>query len=510
MTSDPEPQNSVSLYMKIGPMHAPSPNKIHFVLDDEIHEVARGIDPGIRTTTTVLDYLRSLPGHKGVKEGCAEGDCGACTVVIAQPGATNRLIYRAVDSCLLFLPMIHGKQLITIENLAVREGGNQSLHPVQQALVDHHGTQCGFCTPGMVMSMFALWKNHRNADDSTIREALAGNLCRCTGYQSILDAMRQSFLITESDHFNRKEPQTLLLLQQIRKDKTTLEFATKDQRYFKPFTLAESSRILKENPGSAVVSGCTDMALKQTKKGELLSLILDLSDVEDLNYLKDEIDQWRFGSGLTLETLKEWSQENLPAMNSILRVFGSQQIRNLATLGGNIGSASPIGDLLPLLLVLEAGIVICSPNGSRTIPFAEFITGYRQTALQPDELIKEVFVKKTTISEFIRTYKVSKRTDVDISTVSAAFRLVLDKGVVSEISLAFGGMADRPLRAGAVENFLTRKPWNRETVESAMEIVKNSFTPISDARAGAAYRTAVAANLLMKFYLESEPSSLKP
>lgn len=485
-------------------MLSSSQNKIVFILDGEVREIEPGTDAGIRPTTTVLDYLRSLPGHKGVKEGCAEGDCGACTVVIAEPGKDQRLIYRAVDSCLLFLPMIHGKQLITIENLAKRDGGKVFLHPVQQALVDHHGTQCGFCTPGMVMSMFALWKNHRKPDDNAIREALAGNLCRCTGYQSILDAVHQSFLFKEADQFDDNEEETINLLQKITADTITIEIKSDHQRYLKPFILAEALRLMKENPGSAVIHGSTDVALRQTKKRELLPLIIDLSDVHELDYLTDEGYHWRFGAGVTLEFLKDWSQTNLPVMNSILKVFGSLQIRNLATLGGNIGSASPIGDLLPLLLVLDTVIVARSSSGSRNIPFGEFITGYRQTALHPGEIIAEVIISKPDELELIRTYKVSKRPDVDISTVSAAFRMKRENGVVSGISVAYGGMAERPLRATAVENSLTGKPWSRESVESAMEVVRNSFSPISDARAGAGYRSQVSANLLLKFYLESE------
>ncbi len=473
-------------------------NTVRFVLDNRIVEITFDGSVDFRPSTTVLQYLRSLDRHKGTKEGCAEGDCGACTVVVAEPGENGRLAYKTVDSCLLFLPMLHGKQLITVENLA----DGKQLHPVQESLVQNHGSQCGYCTPGMVMSMFGIYKNHVSPSRSEIEEGLAGNLCRCTGYRSILEATGKACKNKETDHFNREETEIASLLSGIASGPETLELTAGGQRYFKPFTLSEALRLVAGHPDAVVMAGATDVALRQTKRHEFLPLLIDISAVEEFSETLEQPGQFRIGAGITLERLRSWSHERLPMVHSMLNRFGSLQIRNMATIGGNIGSASPIGDLLPVLIACRARVAIAGPEGERESGIEEFIRGYHAVDLKPGELIAAVILPVPPPEDIFFTYKVSRRRDMDISTVSAAFRMRLSGGKIEEIILAYGGMAATPVRAKATEKFLTGRTWSEETVREAMLLLSDEFTPLSDARAEAPYRRTACANLLMKFFLE--------
>lgn len=476
----------------------PPRDNIQFVLNDQI--VTVGFDPasGLKPTTTVLNYLRSLPFHKGVKEGCAEGDCGACTVVIAE-NHNGKLAYKTIDSCLVFLPMIHGKQLITVEDLADKS----KLHPVQQEMVNQNGSQCGYCTPGIVMSLFGLYKNHTQPTREIIEDALTGNLCRCTGYKPIVEAAVHACSCVDEDKFSQHENKIIALLQEINEDKTPVVISTPGQCYYKPFTLKYALKFRRGNPDFMLVGGASDIALRQTKKRELLSRILDISDIPELSYFNDNGQEYEIGSGLNLELLKLHSVEKLPALHTILQHFGSLQIRNLANIGGNIGSASPIGDTLPFLYACKATVCLQSESTGRILDIEEFIKDYRLTDIHPDELITALHIPKPEPETILRSYKVSKRKDLDISTVSAAFSLQLAGEMVKEIILAFGGMAGKTRRASRTEAFLLGKSWTRTVVEQAMEILESEFSPISDARAGAEYRNLVARNLLLKFYIDT-------
>ncbi len=481
-----------------------SKHTISFVLDDKIAEIDFSKNKDLSPTTTVLNYLRFLPNHKGVKEGCSEGDCGACTVVLAELNKNNKLSYKSVTSCMIFLPMLNGKQLITVENIANKKGNNIELHPVQKLIVETNGTQCGYCTPGVIMSLFALYKNHNNPSREIIEDSLTGNLCRCTGYRPIIEAASKSCIFNGIDHFSEKESNVIEILKKINSDENTISIITEKQKYFHAITLNDALLLKKQYLDAIIVNGATDVALRQNKNHELLSEIIDISGIKELQTYSEDDENIYLGSGLKMEKIKSIVENKLPAFFNILKVFGSLQIRNAATLGGNIGSASPIGDSLPLLLAYKAKIKLKSIDKERIINISDFIKAYRTTDIKPDEIIYSVIIPKLKKDVIIRSYKISKRKNLDISSVSAGFRLLLniDK-TVKEIILAYGAMAATTKRAAATENFLINKKWERQTVEKAMEILYNEFEPLSDARSSEQGRKIAARNLLLKFYIET-------
>lgn len=478
---------------------------ISFVMDGEVRTIdfrpARGPVP----TTTVLNYLRSLPDHKGVKEGCAEGDCGACTVALGELGPGDQIQYRSVDSCLVFLPMLHGKQVITVENLRDTSG---ALHPVQEAMVNADGSQCGYCTPGFIMSLFSLYKESDHPTRESIDDALTGNLCRCTGYQPIVEAAAEACVNGGIDHFTADESRIAGLLKSISRESVRIE--TNRQRYLRPVTLGEALSLKHQHPAAIVVCGATDIALRVTKGHELLGEIIDLSDVSELRTISQPGPPVTIGASASLSDVLDQIAPRYPALRSMLAVFGSRQIRNLATLGGNLGTASPIGDMLPVLIAYDAKVVLESLNGRREIPVDKFITGYRKTMRKPDEIITGVILPKLPEPSIVKSYKVSKRKDLDISTVSCAFRLELDeRRDVRSLLAVYGGMADRVMRARPVEDFLSGKKWERDSIEQALPLIDSSFSPIADARAGAEMRRVAARNLLLKFWWETTNNGLK-
>jgi xanthine dehydrogenase small subunit len=474
-------------------------SQISFVLDGRLEAIDFRDASGLTPTTTVLNYLRSLPTHKGVKEGCAEGDCGACTVVLGERDADGKMHYKSVDSCLVFLPMIHGKQLVTVEDLKSQKG---ELHPVQQAMVETGGSQCGYCTPGFVMSLFSLYKNKDQPSRADIDDALTGNLCRCTGYRPIVEAAAKSCIHQGNDVLTVLEPKVSGLLKSIPHEAVRLQ--TNNQEYFRPVSLTEALRLKRDHREAIVLCGATDQALRVTKKHELLKQIIDLSGLDEIKTISENVSSVVIGAGVCLSEIMSKVHSHFPALHVMLSVFGSQQIRNLATLGGNLGTASPIGDTLPVLMAYNARVLLESIGKKREVPMDDFITGYRQTARKPDELITGIIIPKMTNGAVVKAYKVSKRKDLDISTVSAAFRLELTGGKrIENIKLVYGGMAERTKRATRTEEFLTGKNWEREAVAEAMLQLGKEFKPISDARSGAEFRTVAARNLLLKFWSET-------
>jgi xanthine dehydrogenase small subunit len=472
---------------------------ISFILDGKIVSIDFNREKRYTPTTTVLNYLRSLPGHKGTKEGCAEGDCGACTVVLGYPEKNNKINYKAVDSCLIFLPMLHGKQLITIENLKYPDG---KLHPVQQAMVDNHGSQCGFCTPGIVMSLFALYKSDTKPDRGVIEKVLSGNLCRCTGYSPIIEAAKNICEMRVNDHFSVNEEKILSKLKQI--NLTSLSFKTGRQKYFCPRSVKEALILRQKYPKAYLISGATDIALKVTKNHELLSKIIDLSTISALNGLSQNKNGVKIMAGTTLSELISVAKKNFPALFDMLMVFGSEQIRNLATVGGNLATASPIGDIAPILMAYNAKIILLGQKKKRVFAVEDFITGYRKTACHNTEIISAVKIPFPKKNVQIRFYKFSKRKELDISTISGGFRLELSKHKkVKTIKLAFGGLAFKTKRAVKTEKFIVNKEWCENLVVQAGETLEQEFTPISDARASAEGRLLAAKNLMHKFWTDT-------
>lgn len=468
---------------------------VKFLLDGKIHEI--NFNERITPTTTLLNYLRKLPDHRGVKEGCAEGDCGACTVIIGDL-EKDKIGYRAVNSCLIFLPMLHGKLLITIENLKSPDG---KLHPIQQAIVDRFGSQCGFCTPGIIMSMFDLYKNYSSPSLAEIKDVLVGNLCRCTGYHPIVVAAIETCKNGGKDHITNEESNFIKLLKSI--PKQSLKIKTGEQTYFRPITLKEALQLKQEFPNAILLTGATDVALKVTKEHKILNQIIDLSAIDELKISIDSDNELRIGSGVVINDVRKLVKKDFEALYEMLNVFASNQIRNFATLGGNLGTASPIGDTLPVLMAYDGKVELTSLNGNRIISINEFFIGYRKTHCKDNEIISSVILPKNSNGSIIKSYKLSKRTDVDISTLSAGFKVDIKNNIVNSIVLAYGGMAERPKRATETENFLIGRSWNRENVEQAMLLIEKDFSPISDVRGSAEYRKVAAKNLLLKFWIDT-------
>ncbi|MCK5823534.1 MAG: xanthine dehydrogenase small subunit [Bacteroidales bacterium] len=472
---------------------------ISFVLDDKIVNIDFKNNHKYTPTTTILEYLRSLPNHKGVKEGCAEGDCGACTVAIAQLNNYNKLTYKSFNSCIIFLPQLHGKQLITVENL----GNSNTLHPVQTAMVTNDASQCGYCTPGVVMSLFALYKNINNPNKEEIDDALTGNLCRCTGYRPIVDAASQACVNKGIDKFTKNENDIISLLTKINKQ-DTIAIENDKQKYFLPFTIEEALKLKIKHNDAIILNGGTDVALRVTKRHEFLPEIIDISEINELKQIKVNDNSIEIGAGINLEDIKVAFENNFPQLSSLLSVFGSKQIRNKGTLGGNIGSASPIGDTLPILMAYDASVILVSTKNERKIKLRNFITAYHTTKMEKNELIKSVEISKVPKDTIIKSYKISKRKTLDISTVSAGFRLNLDENsIIKDIKLFYGGMSAVTKRAEKTENFLIGKKWERKIIEQAMPIIFDDFAPLSDARSSDDGRKLMARNLLLKFYLQT-------
>jgi xanthine dehydrogenase small subunit len=351
------------------------------------------------------------------------------------------------------------------------------------------------------MSLFAVYKNYSNPSRAIIDDALAGNLCRCTGYQSIINAAEKACSGNGEDQFTATEAKTIEQLQSIAGKTITIDNGT--QTYYRPTTLAEACELKNQFPDALLINGATDIGLLVTKRHMLLKTIIDLDGVSDFSGIEAHSDSTTFGAGVKLEDVKLNTIESHPALEKMLAVFGSKQIRNLATMGGNVGSASPIGDTPPVLMAYDATLVLASANGDREVQMRDFVTGYRQTVLAKNEIIKAFKVPQAPAGTVIQSYKVSKREQLDISTVSSGFRLKLNGETVEEIKLYYGGMAAQTINAAKTEAFLLGKTWDRATVNEALNLIAKDFTPISDARSTAAGRTVMAKNLLLKFWSET-------
>jgi xanthine dehydrogenase small subunit len=467
---------------------------IRFLLDSVEHQVGK-----LPADTTVLSYLRDHLDRSGTKEGCASGDCGACTVVLGQLHE-GELRYRAINACITPLGNLHGHQLITVENLQQQD----KLHPVQQALVDCHGSQCGFCTPGFVMSMFAHRKTHTTAQREQILESLGGNLCRCTGYRPILDAAVKMYEPAPVDQFAAAEQATTTALQHIASEHNTASLGKGQQTYYSPESLQELAQLLANQPQARLVAGGTDLCLEITQNLQTMQTLIYTGRVPELQALAETNTHIQIGAAVSFSDARPLLCRQWPQLGELLERLGSLQIRNQGTLGGNIGNASPIGDIPPVLIALNASLQLRLGEQTRQVAVADYYLGYRKTVLQPGEFIERIDIPKAAAREFFRAYKISKRLEDDISAVCGAFRLQIKEGRVIDAGIAFGGMAETPRRASHCEQALRGQPWNEATIAAAMTALETDYQPISDFRASADYRMTCARNLLQRLYLSQQ------
>ena len=457
-------------------------------------------EPNLSPTTTVLRYLRDRLGLAGTKEGCAEGDCGACTVAVGEHGPDGTPQWRAVNSCLLLLPMVQNKTVITVEALREKDG---AYHPAQEAMAKALGSQCGYCTPGIVMSLFeATYRTDLN-QPWKLDDQLCGNLCRCTGYRPIRAAAESVAGSCPKDRF-------VQTLTELPAPAGTMELAieAEGQRFFTPVRIGALWDVLEMFPEARVVVGGTDLSLEVTKKFARPPVLVSLEGIAELKRITEITDGFRIGATATIAELEDFSVERLPPVHRMVRYFGARQIKHRGTVGGNLCTASPIGDLAPAFLSLGATAVLLSRAGERRVPLEAFFLSYRKTALQRGEILAALEVPRLSAKALACTYKVSKRRELDISSVSAGFWVDRSSdNQVTRARLAFGGMSATPRRAAAAEAALIGHPWEEATVEAACAALATDFAPLSDHRGSAAYRARVAGNLLRGFFEETKTTA---
>ncbi len=468
---------------------------VRFLLGDELVEIT-SCDP----TRTVLDWLRLDRRRTGTKEGCAEGDCGACTIVVGRLDG-GQLRYEAINACIRFLPTLDGCHVLTVEHLKAPDG---TLHPVQQAMVDCHGSQCGFCTPGFVMSLFALWLNERAPSVQRIEDALAGNLCRCTGYEPIIAAAQRMYgAERERDRFVAGMPAIIAQLKAL-VDSETISIGDGACQFYAPATVGALAELVDTHPQATLVAGATDVSLWVTKGMRRLDPVIYLGRIDELRAISDEGSHLRLSAMANQIAVREALAGISPQLDEMMRRFGGEQVRNAGTIGGNIANGSPIGDLPPALIALGATLVLRKGGERRELPLEAFFLDYRKQDRQPGEFVEAVLVPKLPADALFHISKISKRFDEDISAVCGAFYLTLDQaGRISEARLAYGGMAGIPKRAKAAEAVLLGRSWDDAAVAAAITVLAGDFTPLTDMRASAGYRLKVAGSLLRRFLIET-------
>jgi xanthine dehydrogenase small subunit len=471
--------------------------QIRFVLNDET-VVIDSISP----TTTLLDWLRETKRLTGTKEGCGEGDCGACTVLVGKV-VDGQLVYRSVNACIRFVPSLSATHVVTIEHLA---GPNGILTPIQQALADLHGSQCGFCTPGIVMSLYALLMENPTPSRAAIEVALQGNLCRCTGYESIFRAVESAatdMANAAPDRLTLARERIIATLTEL-KPKRTIRIFHGQQRSIIPFNTADLADAYATEPNAVIVAGATDVGLWVTKQMRQLSPVIFINHLTELQTIDETADTVRLGAVVTYTQAQNVLAKNFPALGKLLIRIGGQQVRNMGTIGGNVANGSPIGDTPPALIALDATVTLRSRTGVRSLPLEDYFIAYGKQAREPGEFVEALEIPKLGKDEFYAIYKISKRRDEDISALCGAFKLKLDDaGNVASIHIAFGGMAGTPKRASHTEAFLTGKPWNEANVTAARAELAKDYKPLSDWRASADYRMLAAQNLLTRLLIET-------
>ncbi|SNY90066.1 xanthine dehydrogenase small subunit [Cohaesibacter sp. ES.047] len=448
---------------------------------------------------TLLDFLRIEQRLTGSKEGCAEGDCGACTVLVGRL-MKGTLVYETVNACIRFLPSLDGCHIVTIEAL---KGEAEALHPVQQAMVDHHGSQCGFCTPGIVMSLYALWMQTPNPGREAVEVALQGNLCRCTGYRPIIDAAMaiSQYGNPASDWLAREREANLARLLDL-KDGARVVIEKDGERAILPASLADFATVRMEEPEATIIAGNTDVGLWVTKQLKRLSTVLFINHLEELKDIHATEDSLFIGAGVTYTEAAGAIAEHFPHLNDFWLRIAGPQIRNMGTIGGNIANGSPIGDLPPVLIALGAELILRRGSNQRCLPLERFFIDYGQQDRAAGDFVEIIRIPTLDETSLCSAYKISKRRDEDISSVSAGFCLDVTDGVITRARIAFGGMAGVPKRASAAEKALKGKPFALDTLLAAAKRLPDDFKPLSDGRASDAYRMKVAQNLFRRFWLE--------
>ncbi len=472
---------------------------IEFVLDGEIVSI-NDADPQM----SVLTYCREVLQRTGTHEGCAEGDCGACTVVIAELNKTDEIVYKNVNACVLLLPMIDGKALFTAESLT----NNNTLHPVQQALIDYHASQCGFCTPGVVMSLFALYKQNSKPSRDEVCYALSGNLCRCTGYRPIIEAAIN--MHKYDNNFSSDETLKKLLKQVNANSNQSTVIQHQQSTALLPANIQQLCDLKHSHPNAVIVAGNTDVGLWLNKHLAEIEEIIFISQIKELRVIKRESNSLCIGASVTLLDAFQAILEYYPSLENLSRRFASQPICQAGTLIGNIANGSPIGDSMPVLIALNSSITLRSIDGIREIALESFYLGYQQKDIKPNEFIQSVNIPINLAAEqLVASYKVSKRFDQDISAINMSFVVEIDeRNTVKHCRIACGGMAAIPSRAKNLERALIGKQWELDTLESTQRALSIDFQPLDDLRASANYRLIVANNLLRRFVIETTQSDI--